>query len=84
MPPENNHGYRRLLQSDQSAAVLRHSYPRTVDLAAVRLATELGHELEHLGEAGRTDWMAARLQTTRGVDRDVAADRRPSPLSAVP
>src|SRR5438309_8200973 len=46
---------------------VRESPPGSDDLALARLAAQLTHDLHGLGDAGRADGPAARLQAARGV-----------------
>src|SRR5262245_6587516 len=54
--------------------------PRTVDLALARLAAKLGHDLDDLCRAGRSDRVSLGLQTARGVHGDLAAEACPALL----
>src|SRR5207342_2776737 len=57
-----------------AAAVLLHGIAGALDLARAGLAAQLGHQFVELADAGGTQRMALGFETTRGVDRDPAAD----------
>src|SRR5262249_60939946 len=53
---------------------------RALDLARPRLATELGHDLGDLGGPGGADRMPLGLETAGDIDRNLAAEARPTLL----
>src|SRR5437016_2210785 len=55
---------------------VRESPPGSDDLALARLAAQLTHDLHGLGDAGRADGLAARLQAARGVHGDLPVQGR--------
>src|SRR5262245_62135064 len=58
-------------------------HPGAVDLTVAALAPEVGGHLPDVGDAGRSDGMALRLQAARDVDRLPAVAPRGARLEVV-
>src|SRR5262245_35291500 len=63
-----------------AAQGVHEACPRPIDLSRARLAAELRHDLADLRRAGGADRMALGLEAAGGVDRNLAAEARPSAL----
>src|SRR5688572_32961929 len=73
---EQAHEHRRRVAAER----MRQAGPRAVDLARSGFGAKLGDDLADLRGAGGADGMALRLQPSRRIDGDLAAEARPALL----
>src|SRR4051794_13592926 len=65
--------HRLVLTAVQAAAVLGDAEAGASYLARTGFSAQLQGQLEQLGDAGRTRRVALRFQSSRGIDRNAAA-----------
>src|SRR5579863_4170127 len=71
--PEDGDDSGRLFDADEAPTIFRDRETRVRDLPGTGLAAELLHEFVDLTETGGANRVPLRFQTSRGIDRNSAA-----------